>query len=131
MEFSLGVSVALPLVGRVQAGFPSPATEALQDTITLHQYLVEHTATSEIIPVSDDAMAGAGIFKGDLAIIEKRTAKPGEIVLAEIDGDTVLRRLMRDSEGFWLEAAQDDEPPIKKGSEMLILGVLAGLARKM
>lgn len=131
MDAGLGAARAVPLVGHVQAGFPSPATEALSDTITLHQYLVEHMATSEIIPVPDDAMANVGIFKGDLAIIEKRTARPGEIVLAEIDGDTVLRRLMRDSEGFWLEAAQDDEPPIKKGSEMLILGVLAGLARKM
>lgn len=131
MEIVLEMAKPLPLVGCVQAGFPSPATEALQDTITLHQYLVEHVATSEIIPVPDDAMTREGIFKGDLAIIEKRTARPGEIVLVDIDGDTAIRRLMRDSEGFWLEAAQDDEPPIIKGSEIRILGVLAGLARKM
>jgi SOS-response transcriptional repressor LexA len=131
METSVGAAHALPLVGRVQAGFPSPATEALQDTITLHQYLVDHLATSESMPVPDDAMAGAGIFKGDLAIIEKRTARPGEIVLAEIDGELVLRKLMRDSEGCWLEAAHKDEPSIVKGSEMRILGILTGLARKM
>jgi SOS-response transcriptional repressor LexA len=54
-----------------------------------------------------------------------------EIVLAEIDGELVLRTLMCDSEGCWLEAAHEDEPPIVKGSEMRILGVLAGLARKV
>lgn len=123
--------LATPLVGSVQAGFPSPATEALSDTITLHEYLVEHPSTSFFYTVEDDEMARHGIQRGDVVVIEPKQAHPGDFVLADVDGEIMLRDLWKDGPGFMLASANPDTPPIRKCGEVQILGVVVALARKL
>ena len=62
---------AIPRVGSVQAGFPSPEEEVLSDTLSMDEYLITKPESSFLLQVSGDSMTGAGIMEGDLVIIEK------------------------------------------------------------
>ena len=80
-------SFAIPMVGSVQAGFPSPEEEALCDVISMDEYLVAKPEASFLLQVSGDSMIGEGIMAGDLVIVERgREPKSGDIVIAEVDG---------------------------------------------
>ena len=78
----------IPLLGVVEAGWPSPAEEELVDTMSLDEYLIENKQATYLLRVKGDSMIDAGIQPGDLVIVE-RTDKPkvGHIVIAEVDGE--------------------------------------------
>ena len=123
--------LGLPLLGYVQAGFPSPAEEELVDTLSLDDYLIERPASSFLLKVTGDSMIGAGINEGDLAIIEKgREAKNGEVVLAEVDGDWTLKYYEKRGRGIRLIAANKKYPPIIPKQELKIGGILKAIVRK-
>jgi repressor LexA len=122
---------ALPLVGVVEAGLPASAEESLRDPVSLGEYLVARPEDSFLLRVSGESMTGAGIREGDLVVVEKaRRADPGDIVLAEVDGQWTLKYLRRDEAGFFLEAANALYPEIHPQGELRIGGVVTGLIRK-
>jgi SOS-response transcriptional repressor LexA len=53
----------IPMVGSVQAGFPSPEEEALRDVISMDEYLITQTRSSFLLKVTGDSMIGEGIRK--------------------------------------------------------------------
>ena len=55
----------------VSAGFPSPATDYLENKLDLNEYLVKHPAATFIVKASGPSMIEAGILSGDLLIEEK------------------------------------------------------------
>ncbi|MBN2199685.1 MAG: LexA family transcriptional regulator, partial [Candidatus Aminicenantes bacterium] len=85
-------TLGLPVVGEVQAGFPSPAEEELRDIISLDEYLITRPDSSFLLTVSGDSMIGEGIKPGDLVIVDRgKEPKNGDIVLAEVDGDWTMK----------------------------------------
>lgn len=123
--------LGLPLLGYVQAGFPSPAEEELVDTLSLDDYLIERPASSFLLKVSGDSMIEAGINEGDLAIIEKgREPKGGDIVLAEVDREWTLKYYEKRGHGIRLIAANKNYPPIVPKEELKIGGILKAVVRK-
>ena len=62
---------ALPLVGAIQAGFPSPSEEELRDLVSIDEYVVTKPEASFLLRVSGDSMTGEGIMSGDLVIVER------------------------------------------------------------
>ena len=122
---------ALPLLGAVQAGFPSPAEEELRDTISLNEYLITRPEASFILEVSGDSMKDAGILPGDLVIIEKGCEpKNGDIVLAEVDGEWTMKYFRKQGRSVILEAANPRYPAIKPKSELRLGGVVSAVIRK-
>ena len=73
-------SFAIPLVGSVQAGFPSPEEEALCDIMSMDEYLITKPDASFLLQVSGDSMIGEGIMEGDLVIVE-REGNPRSVML--------------------------------------------------
>lgn len=61
----------VPILGIVEAGFPSPAEEEPIDTISLDQYLIDNKEATYILKVKGDSMLDAGIQPGDLVIVER------------------------------------------------------------
>ena len=55
---------ALPLVGAIQAGFPTPSEEELRDLVSIDEYLVTKPEASFLLRVSGDSMTGEGIMPG-------------------------------------------------------------------
>jgi DNA polymerase V len=117
---------------KVPAGFPSPATEYLGDTLDLNEYLIQNPTASFFAKVEGDSMIGAGIFEGDLLVIDKSVnAKHKDIVIASVNDEFTVKRLdTRD--GIQLIAENKDYAPIKLTGEMefAIWGVVTGMVRK-
>lgn len=122
---------SLSLVGTVEAGVPVSAEESLRDPVSLTEYLIPRPEDSFLLQVSGDSMTGAGIMAGDLIVVDKgRQASPGNIVLAEVDGNWTLKFLRQDEGGAYLEAANPLYPSIRAAGELRIGGVVTGLIRK-
>lgn len=129
----LPLSIARPLrvLGTVEAGFPSPAEEELVDSLSLDDFLVKNRQASFLLKVSGDSMSGAGIIAGDLVIVDRsRTARNGDIVIAEVDGDWTMKYLKKSAGGVVLVPANPNYKPIKPKNELKIAGVVTAVVRK-
>ncbi len=115
----------------VRAGMPQPANDSPRDAWAIDRYLVDKPSETELFQVRGDSMIEAGIHEGDFVVIEKtRSAMPGDIVLAFVDGEFTLKTLARDKKGFYLEAANAAYAPIRPAQDLEIHGVMVGLFRK-
>jgi repressor LexA len=99
-------TLALPLYGRIAAGLPIEANREDMQTFDVPVGLLgrgEHYA----LEVQGDSMVDAGIYDGDIAVIERcATAENGEIVVALVDNSEVtLKRLRRKGDSIALEPA--------------------------
>lgn len=117
----------IPIIeGTVQAGFPSPAGDYLEGRIDLNEHLIEHPAATFLVWVSGDSMTGAGIFDGDLLVVDRSVrAAPGHVVVVALDGELTLKRLARRGGRMVLLAENDAYPAIEVGedAETVIWGV--------
>ncbi len=123
--------LGIPLMGYVQAGFPSPAEEELIDTLSLDDYLIQNPDASFLLKVSGDSMIDAGIHEGDLVIIE-RGAKPrsGDIVLACVDNEWTLKTLRKDGGEVELVPANPRYPVIRPREELTLGGIVRAVVRR-
>jgi len=126
-----GERLGVPLVGYVQAGFPSPAEEELVDTLSLDEYLIDKPEASFMLKVSGDSMRDAGIHQDDLVIVERgREPKNGDIVLACVDREWTLKYYERHGREISLVPANPDYPVIKPKGELSLGGVIRAVIRK-
>lgn len=124
-------SFAIPMVGSVQAGLPSPEEEVLSEFMSMDEYLITRPEVSFLLQVSGDSMTGAGIMEGDVVIIEKdRDPKAGDIVIAEVDGDWTMKYFQKKGKQIVLEAANPKYPDIIARTELRIGGVVTAVIRK-
>ncbi len=121
------------LLGLVEAGFPSPAEEELLDTISFDEFLTPNKESTYILKVKGDSMTDAGIREGDMVIVERRqTYKPGQIVVASLDGEYTMKYLRKSGERYFLEPANDNYKPIypKDGEVLNIEATVTAVVRK-
>ena len=125
------ILTSLPLLGNVQAGFPSPAEEELVDTLTLDKYLITNPDSSFLIEVSGDSMIEAGIQPKDLVIVDRGLLpKNNDIVLAKIDNEWTLKYLYKKGQRVYLQAANENYPNLMPKQELEIAGVIVSSIRK-
>jgi repressor LexA len=121
----------VPLLGLVEAGFPSEADAQTLDTIDVNEYLFEHKEASYILKVKGDSMIDAGIREGDLVMAEKgKQAKPGDIVIAFIDGGWTMKYLRHKAGKPYLEPANKKYKPIYPRESFEVAAVVKGVVRK-
>ena len=118
----------LPLASEaVPAGFPSPADDYIESQIDLHDLLVTSPSSTFFMRASGDAMAAAGIFHGDLLVIDRSVeARPGRYVICTHAGAFLLRRLEGQPPRLWLVAMDGLTPalPLGEGSDAELWGVV-------
>ena len=116
---TVGATCPLPLfAARIEAGFPSPADDYLEGALDLNQRLIKRPAATFFLRVSGNSMTGAGIFPGDLLIVDKSvTPADGMIVIAVIDGEMTVKRLYRRRGRLRLLAENPAYRPINIGGE--------------
>lgn len=115
---------------RQVVGFASPAQDLISDNFTLDKYLVEHPLNTMFMEMESDRMRGV-VNQGDLVIVERSsTASVNQIVLAQVDGTYLIRFLGRDRDGYFLYGTRRNEAPLRPIGDIVIVGVVAGLARK-
>ncbi len=121
----------VPLVGLVEAGFPSEAEESLLDTVNLDDYLVKDKSLTYLLKVKGDSMIDAGIHEGDIVIAEKRNiAKDGDIVIALVDGGSTMKYYRKKGNQVYLEPANKDFELIFPESQLEITAVVKGVIRR-
>ena len=115
---------------RVQAGFPSPADDHLEDTLDLNTHLINHQEATFFVKAQGDSMIGAGIHQGDILIVDKSlTPKSGKIVIAVVDGEFTVKRLHKYKGNITLKAENPEFEDIKiRGTdELIIWGVVTSV----
>ena len=76
------------------AGFGAAADDHAVRTIDLNEQLVRNKPATFFLRVSGDAMINAGIFSGDVLIVDRSLkAASGKIVVAVLNGEMLVRRL--------------------------------------
>jgi DNA polymerase V len=98
---------------KIEAGFPSFAEDHIGENIDLNQHLIKHPAATFFVRVSGNSMIGAGIFDNDLLIVD-RSLNPtnGKIVIAAVDGQLTVKRLIIKEDKILLVAENEEYPPI-------------------
>lgn len=74
-------------------------------------------------------MVGAKIFDGDVAIVEQRPPKNNDVVVALIDGENTLKRLVQQGKRVSLKAENPNYPNLIPADELTIQGVVIGVYR--
>lgn len=122
---------SLPLFGPIAAGFAAPVEEQAEETVTLENYLVRDKASTFLLRVKGDSMIDAGIQEGDLVVVERgREPKVYEIVVAILDGEFTLKRLVKEKGKYFLKAENPAYPELHAREELQIAGVVKGVIRK-
>lgn len=121
----------IPLLGLVEAGFPTLAEEQILDTISIDDYLVKDKESTYILKVKGDSMIDAGIRNGDLVIAERtESAKVGDIVIAEVDGGWTMKYFRKKGSEVYLEPANKNFSLIYPKNDLNIAAVVKGVIRK-
>jgi repressor LexA len=120
----------VPLVGRIAAGGPILAEEAVEDVFALPKQLVGE-GTHFLLNVSGDSMIEAAIADGDWVVVRQQpVAENGDIVAAMIDGEATVKTFKRRDQGVWLMPHNPAYDPIP-GDDATILGRVVAVLRKM
>ncbi|MBV9159438.1 MAG: repressor LexA [Candidatus Kaiserbacteria bacterium] len=121
----------VPLLGLVEAGFPSAAEEELLDVMSLDDFLVPNRESTYILKVKGDSMIDAGIRPGDMVIVERKNSyKPGQIVIASVDNEFTMKYLRKKGERYYLEPANPNYKPIYPTDNFRVEAVVTAVVRK-
>ena len=102
------------LTDSVSAGFPSPADDYTEENIDLNEHLISNPFSTFFLRVKGDSMINAGIKDKDLIIVDKSLiAKPGDIVIAMIDGEFTIKRLSIKNNELYLKAENHNYPDFR------------------
>ncbi len=122
--------IEVPVVGNVAAGSPILAEENIEDTIPFPARFVK--GTNYMLKVRGESMINAGIFDGDLILVEQQeTAHNGEIVVAMVDGfesEATVKTFYKENGHIRLQPENDTMSPIIV-EDVRILGKVKGVFR--
>jgi len=120
--------------GGVSAGFASPAGDYEEVRLDLNSYMVERPAATFFVRAAGDSMAGAGIYSGDLLVVD-RSIEPRDkaIVIAAVDGELTVKRIRIGPGKVRLEPENEEYPvrQIDEQTEFEVWGVVTGVIRKL
>jgi len=120
----------VPLVGRIAAGGPVLAEQAVEDVFPLPRELVGE-GTLFMLKVVGDSMVEAAICDGDWVVVRQQpTAENGEIVAAMIDGEATVKTYKRRDGHVWLLPHNPAYEPIP-GDEATVLGRVVSVLRRV
>ena len=130
----IGISVELP---EIKAGFPSPAQDYVENGIDLNRELVKNPSSTFFGRARGTSMEGAGIFDGDLLIIDKSLEpREGAIAVCFIDGEFTLKRIHFEKHdgqvtAIWLQPENREFSPIKvtQDNPFIIWGIVVHSVR--
>jgi repressor LexA len=122
--------IYVPVVGRIAAGGPILAEEAIEDIFPLPRDLVGE-GTLFLLRVVGDSMVDAAITDGDWVVVRQQpVADNGDIVAAMIDGEATVKTFRRRDGHVWLMPHNAAYQPID-GDHAVVLGRVVAVLRKI
>ncbi len=129
------VEFDLELLGQIAAGYPDGVETAGEITrIQMDEATarIHRSRRSFALKVRGDSMVDAGIYEGDVVILEPRLPNNGDIVAALIDGETTLKRfIQKGDKPPFLKAENPFYPKLYPVSELVIQGVAKAVVRSL
>jgi repressor LexA len=123
--------IEIPIIGRVAAGTPILAVQNIEDTFPVPSRYIGK-GVNYMLTVRGDSMIDAGIFDGDLILVEQQsTARNGEIVVAMIDGmesEATVKTFYKEVDHIRLQPENSTMKPIIV-KDVQILGKVKGVFR--
>ncbi len=129
------VEFDMEVLGQIAAGYPDGVettgeiTRIQMDEATAK---IHRSRRSFALKVRGDSMVDAGIYEGDIVIIEPRLPNNGDIVAALIDGETTLKRFIQEGGNSpYLKAENSRYPELHPVAELVIQGVANAVVRSL
>jgi DNA polymerase V len=111
----------------VRAGAPTIADDDIDKYINLNSYLIHNPKTTFLVIASGDSMINASINHGDMLVVDKSiSAASNNIVVASVEGNLTVKRLLINDGSIRLKAENDAYSPIniRESDDLIILGVV-------
>ena len=110
------------------AGFPSPATDYIEEDVDLNIHLIKNVPATFIIRVQGKSMMDVGIYDGDLLVVDK-SLKPKNFstVVANVHDELVVKNFVKEKDEQFLTSSSkkiEDKIIINNDSEIFIWGVV-------
>ena len=125
MNMKLSVPFYLHKAG---AGFPSPATDYIEEDVDLNVHLIKNVPATFVIRVQGKSMTNVGIYDGDLLVVDK-SLKPKNFstVIANVHDVLVVKNFVKEwDEQFLTSGAKkiEDKIIINSESDVFVWGVV-------
>lgn len=132
LHVELNNLVNIPVLGEVAAGIPIGVNNKYEDFLNVPEQWLVSTADTFALEVTGDSMNGIGINKGDLAIIHRQnSAVNGDIVIAIINNEATMKKLMHMGDSVILISENDAyEPIMMKSEDIFINGKVIGVMNR-
>ncbi|HEY1639724.1 MAG TPA: transcriptional repressor LexA [Streptosporangiaceae bacterium] len=130
MDITSQEAAYVPLVGRIAAGGPILAEQAIEDIFPLPRQIVGE-GNLFLLKVVGDSMINAAIADKDWVVVRQQpVAENGDIVAAMIDGEATVKTFKRSTDHVWLMPHNPAYTPIP-GDEAEILGKVVAVLRRV
>ncbi len=122
-------------VHKVGAGFPSPATDYIEDDIDLNSYLIKNSPATFIIRVQGKSMIDVGIYDGDLLTVDKSiNPKNYSTVIANVNEELVVKTFIKEKNNNFLTSGPNkikDKIELNENPNIIIWGVVTYVIHKL
>ena len=125
MNMKLSVPFYLHKAG---AGFPSPATDYIEEDVDLNVHLIKNVPATFVIRVQGKSMTDVGIYDGDLLVVDK-SLKPKNFstVIANVHDELVVKSFVKEKNEQFLTSGSnkiEDKIIINSDSDVFVWGVV-------
>lgn len=116
----VGKSLPMPLFSScIAAGFPSPAEDYIEKRLDLNELMIKHPIATFFVRVAGESMVDAGIRSGDILVVDRSVSPAsGKIVVAVLNGEFTVKRLVIGKRGVSLIAENKSYPTIDVTKDM-------------
>ena len=115
-------------LNKVGAGFPSPATDYVEDDIDLNAYLIKNAPSTFLIRVQGKSMNLIGIHDGDLLVVDRSlNPKNFSTVIANVSEELVIKTFVREKNQSFLTSGSNkikDKINLTENPEIFVWGVV-------
>ena len=115
-------------VNKVGAGFPSPATDYVEDDIDLNAHLIKNAPSTFLIRVQGKSMTNIGIYDGDLLVVDRSlNPKNFSTVVANVNEELVVKNFIKEKNESFLTSGSkklEDKINLTTNPEIFIWGIV-------
>ena len=118
-------------IHKVGAGFPSPATDYIEDDVDLNTHLIKNAPATFIIRVQGKSMTNVGIYDGDLLIVDRSiNPKISSTVIANVNEELVVKTFIKGKNNNYLSSGSN-KIELSENPNVIIWGVVTYVIHKL
>ena len=118
-------------IHKVGAGFPSPATDYIEDDVDLNTHLIKNPPATFIIRVQGKSMTDVGIYDGDLLIVDRSiNPKNSSTVIANVNEELVVKTFVKGKNNNYLASGQN-KIELSENPNVIIWGTVTYVIHKL